>query len=297
MLTISQVLSPNTISRLNNLFIKAKFVVEGFIVGLHKSPYHGFSIEFSEHRSYEKGDEIKHIDWKLWAKTDKYFIKQFEEETNLKSYILLDQSISMNYKSNHISKLDYSKLIAASLGYLMIKQQDAIGLTLFDNEIRYQIHPKSKRSHLYSILSKMEKIKAKEQTQISPVLHKTAEMIKKRGLIILISDLFDEPMKIMAGLKHFRHNGHEVIVFHILDQQEINLNFNKRTRFQDLETGDEIITDPWHIKNDYKKNIEKFCDYYKIQCRQHKIDYVMLTTNISLDVALSEYLLKRKKLN
>ena len=297
MLTISQVLSPNTISRLNNLFIKAKFVVEGFIVGLHKSPYHGFSIEFSEHRSYEKGDEIKHIDWKLWAKTDKYFIKQFEEETNLKSYILLDQSISMNYKSNHISKLDYSKLIAASLGYLMIKQQDAIGLTLFDNEIRYQIHPKSKRSHLYSILSKMEKIKAKEQTQISPVLHKTAEMIKKRGLIILISDLFDEPMKIMAGLKHFRHNGHEVIVFHILDQQEINLNFNKRTRFQDLETGDEIITDPWHIKNDYKKNMEKFCDYYKIQCRQHKIDYVMLTTNISLDVALSEYLLKRKKLN
>ena len=297
MLTISQVLTPNTISRLNNLFIKAKFVVEGFIVGLHKSPYHGFSIEFSEHRSYEKGDEIKHIDWKLWAKTDKYFIKQFEEETNLKSYILLDQSISMNYKSNHISKLDYSKLIAASLGYLMIKQQDAIGLTLFDNEIRYQIHPKSKRSHLYSILSKMEKIKAKEQTQISPVLHKTAEMIKKRGLIILISDLFDEPMKIMAGLKHFRHNGHEVIVFHILDQQEINLNFNKRTRFQDLETGDEIITDPWHIKNDYKKNMEKFCDYYKIQCRQHKIDYVMLTTNISLDVALSEYLLKRKKLN
>ena len=297
MLTISQVLSPNTISRLNNLFLKAKFVVEGFIVGLHKSPYHGFSIEFSEHRSYEKGDEIKHIDWKLWAKTDKYFIKQFEEETNLKSYILLDQSISMNYKSNQISKLDYSKLIAASLGYLMIKQQDAIGLTLFDNEIRYQIHPKSKRSHLYSILSKMEKIKSKEQTQISPILHKTAEMIKKRGLIILISDLFDEPMKIMAGLKHFRHNGHEVIVFHILDQQEINLNFNKRTRFQDLETGDEIITDPWHIKNDYKKNMEKFCDYYKIQCRQHKIDYVMLTTNISLDVALSEYLLKRKKLN
>jgi uncharacterized protein (DUF58 family) len=297
MLTISQVLSSDTISRLNNLFLKAKFVVEGFIVGLHKSPYHGFSIEFSEHRAYGKGDAIKHIDWKLWAKTDKYFVKQFEEETNLKSYILLDQSASMNYKSNQISKLDYSKLIAASLGYLMLKQQDAIGLTLFDNQIRYQIRPKSKRSHLYAILSKMEKIKVGKQTHISPVLHKTAEIIKKRGLIILISDLFDDPKKVMAGLKHFRYNGHEVIVFHILDQQEMNLNFNKRTRFQDLETSDEIITDPWHIKNDYKKNMEKFCNYYKIQCRQNKIDYVMLTTNTSLDVVLSEYLLKRKKLN
>ena len=297
MLTISQVLSPDTISRLNNLFLKAKFVVEGFIVGLHKSPYHGFSIEFSEHRAYGKGDAIKHIDWKLWAKTDKYFIKQFEEETNLKSYILLDQSASMNYKSNQISKLDYSKLIAASLGYLMLKQQDAIGLTLFDNQIRYQIRPKSKRSHLYAILSKMEKIKVREQTHISPVLHKTAEIIKKRGLIILISDLFDDPKKVMAGLKHFRYNGHEVIVFHILDQQEMNLNFNKRTRFKDLETGNEIITDPWHIKNDYKKSMKKICNYYKIQCRQNKIDYVMLTTNTSLDIVLSEYLLKRKKLN
>ena len=296
MLKIGQVLSPHSISQLNNLFLKAKFVVEGFIVGLHKSPYHGFSIEFSEHRAYGKGDEIKHIDWKLWGKTDKYFIKQFEEETNLKSYILLDQSGSMNYKSNQISKLNYSKLISASLSYLMLKQQDAVGLTLFDNKIRYQISPKSKRSHLYAILAKMDKIQATKKTQISSILHKTAEIIKKRGLIILISDLFDDPNKIMEGLKHFRHNGHEVIVFHIFDDEEINFNFNKRTRFKDLETGQEIITDPWHIKNHYKKIIKEFCQYYKTQCLKNKIDYIKLTTNTSLDIALTEYLLKRKKL-
>ena len=297
MLTISQILSPDTISQLNNLFLKAKFVVEGFIVGLHKSPYHGFSIEFSEHRAYGQGDEIKHIDWKLWGKTDKYFVKQFEEETNLKSYLLFDQSASMKYKSDKISKLDYSKLIAASIGYLMLKQQDAIGLTLFDNQIRYQISPRSKKSHLYAILSKLEQIKAGEETHIAPILHKTAELIKKRGLIILISDLLDEPDKILSGLKHFRHNGHEIIVFHILDPQEINLNYNNRTRFKDLESDDEVITDPWHIKHDYKKSMEKFCDHYKTQCRKNKIDYVKLTTNTSLDVALNEYLLKRKKLN
>ena len=296
MLTISQILSPDTISQLNNLFLKAKFVVEGFIVGLHKSPYHGFSIEFSEHRAYGQGDEIKHIDWKLWGKTDKYFVKQFEEETNLKSYILLDQSGSMNYKSNQISKLNYSKLISASLSYLMLKQQDAVGLTLFDNKIRYQISPKSKRSHLYAILAKMDKIQATKKTQISSILHKTAEIIKKRGLIILISDLFDDPNKIMEGLKHFRYNGHEVIVFHIFDDEEINFNFNKRTRFKDLETGQEIITDPWHIKNHYKKIIKEFCQYYKTQCLKNKIDYIKLTTNTSLDIALTEYLLKRKKL-
>ena len=297
MLTISQILSPDTISQLNNLFLKAKFVVEGFIVGLHKSPYHGFSIEFSEHRAYGQGDEIKHIDWKLWGKTDKYFVKQFEEETNLKSYLLFDQSASMKYKSDKISKLDYSKLIAASIGYLMLKQQDAIGLTLFDNKIRYQISPRSKKSHLYAILSKLEQVKVGAKTHIAPILHKTAELIKKRGLIILISDLLDEPDKILSGLKHFRHNGHEIIIFHILDPQEIKLNYNNRTRFKDLESDDEIITDPWHIKQDYKKSMEKFCNYYKTQCRNNKIDYVKLTTNTSLDVALNEYLLKRKKLN
>ena len=292
----NQVLSPEIISRLNNLSLKARYVVEGFMVGLHKSPYHGFSVEFSEHRAYGAGDEIRHVDWKLWGKTDRYFVKQYEEETNLKAYLLIDQSLSMNYASNKISKLEYAKLISASLGYLMLKQQDAVGLTLFDDRIRVNIPARSKRSHLNVILSKMEKIKAGPETRMAPVLHSTAEVIKKRGLIILISDLFDTQEEVLSGLQHFRYKGHEVIVFHIMDPQEMKLDFSQRTRFRDMESGEEIITDPWHIQKEYQRDMEKFCNNYKIQCRQNNIDYIQLSTDSSLDMALSEYLLKRKRM-
>ena len=289
------ILTPDIISRLNNLSLKARFVVEGFIVGLHKSPYHGFSVEFSEHRPYGSGDEIRHVDWKLWGKTDRFFIKQFEEETNLKSYLLLDQSLSMTYKSDKVSKLEYAQILAASLGYLMLKQQDAVGLTLFDDQIRVNIPARSKRSHLNILLSRMQNINAGPETTIAPVLHQTAETIKKRGLIILISDLFDDPEKVLSGLQHFRYKGHEVIVFHILDPQELTLDFSQRIRFRDLESGEEIITDPWHIQSDYQKSMEDFCNYFKTRCRQKNIDYVRLSTDTALDLALSEYLLKRKR--
>tara|TARA_Y100001968_G_scaffold320417_1_gene353322 strand:+ start:4083 stop:4973 length:891 start_codon:yes stop_codon:yes gene_type:complete len=289
-------LNPDIISRLNNLSLKARMVVEGFIVGLHKSPYHGFSVEFSEHRAYGYGDEIKHIDWKLFGKTDRFYIKQFEEETNLRAYILFDQSKSMEYGSNHITKLEYAQLLSASLSYLMIKQQDAVSLTLFDDKIVHYIPPRSKSSHLKIILSKMEQIQSGNDTKISPVLHQTAEMIKKKGLIILISDLFDNPDDIISGLKHFRYKGHEVVVFHILDNKELNLDFDQNTRFKDIETGEEIITQPWHIKNDYQKSINDFCKNFKNQFRINHIDYVVLPTNESLDLALTEYLIKRKKI-
>ena len=294
--TSTRILSPEIISRLNNLSLKARSVVEGFIVGLHKSPYHGFSVEFSEHRSYGIGDEIRHIDWKIWGKTDRYYVKQFEEETNLKSYLLIDQSFSMNYQSAKVSKLEYAQLLAASLGYLMLKQQDAVGLTLFDDKIRVNIPAKSKRSHLNVILAQMENISAGPETHIAPVLHQTAEVIKKRGLIILISDLFDSPEEVLSGLQHFRYKGHEVVVFHILDSKELTLDFAQRTRFRDMESGEEMITEPWHIQADYQRSMEAFCNYYKIQCRQNNIDYVKLTTETSLDLALSEYLLKRKRM-
>ena len=290
------ILTPDIISRLNNLSLKARFVVEGFIVGLHKSPYHGFSVEFSEHRAYGAGDEIRHVDWKLWGKTDRFFIKQFEEETNLKSYLLVDQSLSMAYKSKNMTKLEYAQILAASLGYLMLKQQDAVGLTLFDDRIRVNIPARSKRSHLNIILSQMQNIIAGPETTIAPVLHKTAEAIKKRGLIILISDLFDDPDKVLSGLQHFRYKGHEVIVFHVLDPQELTLDFTQRTRFRDMESGEEIVTDPWHIQSDYQKSMEQFCDYIKSNCRQKNIDYVQLSTDLPLDMALSEYLIKRKRI-
>ena len=292
----NHVLSPEIISRLNNLSLKARYVVEGFMVGLHKSPYHGFSVEFSEHRAYGAGDEIRHVDWKLWGKTDRYFVKQYEEETNLKAYLIIDQSLSMNYASNKTSKLEYAKLLSASLGYLMLKQQDAVGLTLFDDRIRVNIPARSKRSHLNVILSKMEKIKAGPETRMAPVLHSTAEVIKKRGLIILISDLFDNQEEVLSGLQHFRYKGHEVIVFHIMDPQEMKLDFSQRTRFRDMESGEEIITDPWHIQKDYQRDMKQFCNNYKIQCRQNNIDYIQLATDSPLDMALSEYLLKRKRM-
>ena len=219
-----------------------------------------------------------------------------QEETNLKSYLLLDQSLSMTYKSETVSKLEYAQILAASLGYLMLKQQDAVGLTLFDDQIRVNIPARSKRSHLNVILSQMQNINAGPETSISPVLHQTAETIKKRGLIILISDLFDDPEKILSGLQHFRYKGHEVVVFHVLDPQEITLDFSQRTCFRDMESGEEIITDPWHIQSDYQKNMERFCKYFKTHCRQKNIDYVRLSTDSSLDMALSEYLIKRKRI-
>ncbi len=291
-----QYLSPELLSKLDNLSLKARMVVEGFIVGLHKSPYHGFSVEFSEHRTYGSGDEIRHIDWKLYGKTDKFFIKQFEEETNLLTHILLDQSLSMDYSSHKTSKLEFSKILSASLAYLMLKQQDAVGLTLFDSKIRNYLPPRSKSSHLNALLSRLNIISPGPETAIAPMLHKSAETIKKRGLIILISDLFDNPEDVISGLKHFRYKGHEVLVIHVLDPQELELKFDERTRFRDMETGEEIITEPWHIQESYRQSINEFSKFYKTICLKNKIDYFLANTKMPIDLILSEYLLKRKKI-
>ena len=292
----SQYLNPEIISRLDNLSLRARMVVEGFIVGLHKSPYHGFSVEFSEHRAYGPGDEIRHIDWKLWGKTERLYVKQFEEETNLRSYLLLDQSKSMEYSSGSVTKLSYAQTLAAALAYLMLKQQDAVGLTLFDDRIRSLVPSRSKSSHLNVLLAQMQQIKAGPETDIAPVLHQSAEAIKKRGLIILISDLLDEPDNIISGLKHFRHKGHEVIVFHVLDRQELELDFRDRTLFRDMETREEIITEPWHIQKDYQASLRAFCEHLQMRCRRNRIDYLQLTTDQPLDLALGEYLIKRRRI-
>ena len=290
-------LSSDIIKKIDNISLRAKLVVEGFIIGLHKSPYHGFSVEFSEHRPYGFGDEIKHIDWKLLAKTDKLYIKQFEEETNLKSYILFDKSLSMSYSSNNnISKLEYAKTLSACLSYLMIKQQDAVGLTTFDDKIDISISPKSKISHLNILLNSLHNAKAKGETKISPILHSLAESIKKRGLIILISDLMDSPEDVINGLRHFRYKGHEIIIFHILDSQELSFDFNQVTNFIDLENNQNIKTDPRHIKNDYKRAFRKFSNAYKSECSKNNIDYVQVDTSDALDKTLIEYLIKRSRI-
>jgi len=276
--------------------LRARLVVEGFIIGLHRSPYHGFSVEFAEHRPYLPGDEIKHIDWKLYGKTDRYYIKQFEEETNLKSYILVDKSGSMAYQSGAVSKLHYACFLAAALGYLMLKQQDAVSLTLFDTQVQAYLPPLAKQSHLNQVLSALENTQPGAETAIAPLLHIQAEKIRKRGLIILISDLLDEPSAVLNALKHFRHKRHEVIVFQILDPQELEFSFKRQTKFVDLENRETLVTEPWHIQKAYQQAMRQFTEEYKVQCRTNNIDYVLLTTDRPLDLALTEYLNKRARI-
>ncbi len=289
-------LQPEMVARLNNMSLRARMVVEGYMLGLHKSPYHGFSVEFAEHRAYGPGDEIRHVDWKLFGKTDRYYIKQFEEETNLRTHIILDTSRSMTFGSTVVSKLEYSSYLTAALTYLMLRQQDAVGLVTFDARINQFIPPSSKPGYLSTILSQLEQISHGSDTQIGPVLHEMAERIKKRGLIILISDLLDEPDMVMEGLKHFRHNKQEVVVFHILDRQELEFQFSRRTRFKDLETGAIITTEPWQIQKKYTQLIQSFQDYYRRHCRERKIDYIPFYTDQNLDLALNSYLQKRQRL-
>ena len=276
--------------------LRARLVVEGYIIGQHKSPYHGFSVEFAEHRAYGPGDEIRHVDWKLYGKTDRYYVKQYEEETNLNAYILLDTSRSMKYTSGTVTKLDYASYLSAALTYLMLNQQDGTGLILFDEKIQKFIPPRSTPSYLNTILKNLEKPTFGSDTDIGLVLHEMAERIKKRGLVILISDLMDDQEAVLSGLKHFRHNKQEVILFHILDRKELDFKFNTRTRFKDMESASQLTTEPWQIKSSYKKRIQRLQNDYKKQCREQLIDYVPLFTDQSLDIALNSYLNKRQKL-
>ncbi|MCK4657755.1 MAG: DUF58 domain-containing protein [candidate division Zixibacteria bacterium] len=292
-------LKPEVVSRLKGMELKARLVVEGFITGLHKSPYHGFSVEFAEHRQYMPGDSIRNIDWKVYAKSDRFYIKEFEEETNLKAYILIDTSASMGYVSDEkrrINKLEYCSYLAASLTFLMLKQRDSVGMVGFDERIHTYIPPKSAASHLHVLLKQMDNLAPSEKTNISDTLHQMAERIKRRGLIIIMSDLFDDPHRILAGLKHFRHKKHEIIVFHVLDPRERDFSFPTEAIFEDLETGERIVTLPWQIKKDYQKELSSVFDNFSRECRMSNIDYHLIDTSIPYDHALLAYLNKRARL-
>jgi uncharacterized protein (DUF58 family) len=290
-------LKPDVVSKLSGMEIKARLVVEGFIAGLHKSPYHGFSVEFAEHRQYMPGDPLKNVDWKVYAKTDRFFIKEFEEETNLKAYVLVDTSGSMGYGSGEVNKLEYSCYLSAALSYLMLKQRDSVGLVLFDQKIKKDIPPKSAlRSHLHVLLQELDRVEPSQTTNISSTLHEMAERIKRRGLIILISDLFDDSDKVINGLKHFRHKKHEVIVFHVLDPKERNFAFPELAIFKDMETDEELMTSPWQIRKEYTQRFNALVDKYTLQCRESLIDYVPLDTSVPFDYALFSYLSKRQRL-
>ncbi len=289
-------LDPQTVSRLETLELRAKMVVEGFISGLHKSPFHGFSVEFAERRQYMPGDPIKLVDWKHYAKSDRYFIKQYEEVTNLKSYILLDLSASMGYTSELITKRDYAGSLAAALAYLNLKQRDAVGLVTFDSQIRSFIPPASRAGQLNQILAEIQDQEPANTTNVGSALHLMAERIKRRGLVVIISDMLDEPENIISGLRHFRHNRHEVIVFHIVDPRERDFGFRDEAIFRDMETGEEITTLPWQIKKTYEGAFKEFTDTLALQCRQSRIDYHQIDTSTPFDSALYSFLGKRARL-
>ncbi len=290
-------LHPSFISKLNSLELKARLVVEGFMVGLHKSPYHGFSVEFSEHRAYMQGDNLKDVDWKVFGKTEKYFIKQYEEETNLRSYIFLDTSNSMAYSSEkNISKLNYSITLAAALSYLMIHQQDAVGLTLYSEKINKFLPPKSSRAYLQEILKSLINVIPSEKTNTAESLSEGAEKLKRRGLVVIISDFFDDINSVLKALKHFSYKKNEVIVFQILDPMEKTFSFGKDAIFKDLETGDELTTQPYQIQKAYREAMNDFTNKIKSECLNSNIDYNLIETSDPYDKALLRYIQKREKL-
>jgi len=289
-------LDPEVVGKLKGMELKARMVVEGFIAGLHKSPYHGFSVEFAEHRQYMPGDNIRDIDWKVFAKSDRYYIKQYEEETNLKAYLLLDCSASMGYTSEQTIKLDYASLLAAALSYMMLKQRDAVGLVTFDEKIRRYIPPRSKSGHIHILLQELANQEASDKTDIASALHQMAERISRRGLVMVFSDLLDDPSEIISGLKHFRHKHHEVVLFHILDPRERDFAFPQEAIFKDLETGEELTTLPWQIKKHFQKATREFSDRIAAECRQSRIDYHLIDTSEPFDKALYAYLAKRERL-
>ena len=292
-------LDPEVVSRLGALDYIARSLVEGFLVGLHRSPYHGFSVEFAEYRQYLPGETTQNIDWRVYAKTDRHYVKVFQEETNLHARILLDISASMDAtpEPGRISKLHYGKLLAAALGYLLIKQNDAVALATFDDQPRTIIPPRSSRRQLNHLLTVLHHAEAGAKTNVGRVLDRIAEMVWRRGLIVIISDLIDDPDKVLQGLKHFRHRQHEVLVLHVLDPREIDLNITREAKFVDPEkTMAPVRTQPWHLRESYRDTIEQWRGRLARECRQHQIDYVPLSTDVPFDVALMAYLNKRTRL-
>lgn len=288
-------IDPKVLSRLSNMELRARSVVEGFVSGLHRSPYKGFSVEFMSYRPYIPGDDLMHLDWKLYARTDRYYVKEFEDETNTALRILLDISGSMEYASADLTKREYASYLAASLAYLAIRQRDAAGITFFDEKVVENISPRSTWGHLHAILQHLETIGPGAHTEVSKPLHELAEQHRKRGFVILISDLLDDPAAIVDGLRHFRYRGHEVMVFHVMDPRELDFDFSDLVEFEDMETGEKMLVSSEAAREAYMENLERFKATLRRECGLLNIDYALLPTNQPLDFALFEYLAARAK--
>lgn len=289
-------LDPRVLNKISQLELKARLIVAGFIAGLHKSPYHGYSVEFAEHREYVPGDELKHLDWKVFAKSDRYYVKQYEEETNFSAYILLDTSESMTYTSDERavpSKLEYGKFIAASLAYLIQQQQDAVGLYTFHNKIYRSIPPSTHRSKLMEMIRLLENPEVGPDTDVEPVLNQLSANIGRRGIVIVISDLFNPPTAFSQGLAKLLAKRHEVIVFHVFDRYELTFPFDRMTKFEGLEKYDDLLLDPRPLRKAYLEEVEKFTTDIRRVCLKNQADYTLVDTDTRLDVVLQTYLTTR----
>ena len=292
-------LDPQVVSRLGRLDLKARLVVEGFISGLHKSPFHGFSVEFVEHRQYMPGDSLRSVDWKVYAKSDRFYVKQYEDETNLRAHLVVDHSASMQYASQPgaVTKLEYARALAAALAYLMLHQQDAVGLLTFAEKIETFVPARARRSHLDVVLRELDRMRPGGRTALAMSLHHLAERIRRRGLVVLFSDLMASPDAVLSGLAHFRHRQHEVLVFHVLDPAERAFDFAEPATFVDVETGEEVALEPWEVRGTYRQRMDAWLERYRTECRRSQIDYVPLDTSMPYDQALFAYLEKRRRLH
>ena len=289
-------LEPSALARVKNLSMVARGVVEGFISGLHSSPYKGFSVEFAEHREYTAGDDPRHLDYRMMARTDRLYIKQYEEETNMRIQILLDTSGSMGYRhESKLTKLEYASYLTAVLSYMMTRQQDSVGLTTFDTEVRLEMPARSSPRHFNEMMRRLEAIRPAGETDVAEMLHRMANRFKRRCLIVLVSDLYGEPEEVLRALHHFRHRRHEVIVFNVFDKAEIDFPFRDATAFYDLETNERIQIDPAYVRDAYVEQIEAFIENYRRACAETRIDYVMTDTSVPYDFMLSRYVAKRSR--
>jgi uncharacterized protein (DUF58 family) len=289
-------LDPGVIARLGTMELKARTVVEGFLSGLHRSPYKGFSVEFAEYRQYLPGDDLNTLDWKVYARTDRHYVKKFEEETNLECHLLLDQSASMSYRgSAPMSKLEYGSVLAASLAFLMNRQRDATGLIAFDERIRFRLPAAARPGHLHTLLLALEQLQPGQRSNVGRPLHQLAEALLKRSLVVLISDLLDDPEPVIKGLRHLKFRGTEVVVFQILDPHELTFPFKGAAKFTDVETDEEVVADPSRARTEYLRELAGLTLRYDRELRGAGIDYVQLDTSQPLDFALLTYLSARAR--
>jgi uncharacterized protein (DUF58 family) len=293
--TAHDLLDPTVIARAETLGLHARQIVEGYMAGEHQSPYHGFAIEFAQHREYAPGDDLRHLDWKVLGRTDRTYIKQYEQETNYVAHVLLDGSESMKYGSMRLNKLQYGKVIAACLSYLILLQRDAVAVSLFDTTVRQRVPRTNNRAALPNILHVLADFQPTEQTNIATVLHDLAQQVRRRGIVIIISDLFDDEQRVLQGLQHLRFNGHEVIVFHVLDPAEISFPFRGTVEFIGLENQPRILTRPRELRKTYRREFEAFCARLRTGCERTNTHYVPVNTVHSVHEVLSGYLAFRRR--